>query len=185
MRQDRPQTSVWDNEGFKTERQNIMMTFSDAKECTFQPSVCTRMPNKLKQHMKDTHTWATGIVDRKTTMKDFILKFGDNFSRFPRIYRYGVYKRAVVWAKNGDYRRAYKAIAENFNIKELKQEFSGKLHDDTPHPIFAPDKLDLDEEKTNKIASEDFKDEGNKNFLQEIYQFIRKLENYETDLLKT
>lgn len=49
MRQDRPQTSVWDKEGYVEERKRIMMTLSDAKECTFQPQVGYRMPKQLKR----------------------------------------------------------------------------------------------------------------------------------------
>lgn len=107
--------------------------------------------------MRDLHTWAPNYVDRKGTIDNFLNKFGQNFRRFPRIYRYGIYKRAVVFAKKGDYLKAYKSIAENFNIKEIKIEFQDKdIH--KPHTIFTDEKLDLDEELTSKIPVEDFKD---------------------------
>lgn len=96
--------------------------------------------------MKDTHTWAPGIVDKTGNMKQFVLKYGDNCSQFPQIYRYGIYKRAVIWAHNGDYRRAYQAIAENFNLREIKNEFKDK-NINKSHAIFSEEKLALDEEK--------------------------------------
>ena len=122
--EDRPETSVWDNNGYLPERMQIMMTFTDAKECTFQPSVCVRMPNKLKRRIKDIHNWAGSYVDHKGTFENFLKKFGDNFVRYPKVYRFGIYKKAVITAKKGDYLGAYKLLAKVFNIHEMKKEFN-------------------------------------------------------------
>jgi hypothetical protein len=35
LNKNKPETSVWDIEGYQKERNNIIMLFSDAKECTF------------------------------------------------------------------------------------------------------------------------------------------------------
>lgn len=120
---DRPETNVWDKSGYMNERQKIMMTFSDAKECTFTPMVCSRMPNKLKEHMKRTHNWATNVVDKKATFKHFLSQFGENFKRVPTVYKYGIYRRALTLHKKGDYFNSYKLIAEHFNINQMKVLF--------------------------------------------------------------
>ena len=70
------------------------MTFSDAKECTFQPSVCTRMPNKLRKQMREIHNWAPTYIDKKAKFENFLSKFGDNFKRVPQVYKFGIYRRA-------------------------------------------------------------------------------------------
>lgn len=71
------------------------MTFSDAKECTFQPSVCTRMPNKLKNTLRDQYNWTGAYIDKKGSFEHFVEKFGKNFRLKPKIYRFGVYKQAI------------------------------------------------------------------------------------------
>jgi hypothetical protein len=69
------------------------------------------MPKKLKQHMKETHNWAAHVVDKKATFENFLNKFGENFQKYPKIYKYGCYRRATFLAKKGEYLSAYKLIA--------------------------------------------------------------------------
>lgn len=83
-----------------------------------------RMPKKLKRRIKDIHNWAGSYVDRKGTFENFLKKFGDNFVRYPKVYRFGIYKKSVITAKKGDFLAAYKMLAKVFNIRELKREFN-------------------------------------------------------------
>jgi len=49
---------------------------------------------------------------------------GDNFSkRFPTIYKYGKFKRALRFWKEDQYVKAYKEIAEAFHIDVIKKHF--------------------------------------------------------------
>ena len=76
---DVPEIDAWDKKGYLPERLKVMMTFSDAQECTFQPRVCSRMPKPIKRHMKSVHNWAGPILDRKASFENFLSKFGQNF----------------------------------------------------------------------------------------------------------
>jgi len=77
---------VWAVNEYIKERLNILMTFSDAKECTFKPFI-NRDGKKL---------W---------TLKHWIEKMGENFEKkFPMIFKYGVYRRAYIFYKKREYR---------------------------------------------------------------------------------
>lgn len=55
------------------------MTFSDIKECTFRPFV-------NKQRGKQMYT-----------IKEWVEKLGENFkSRFPMVYKMGIYRRSII-----------------------------------------------------------------------------------------
>lgn len=43
--------------------------------------------------------------------------------RFPTIYKYGKFKRAVRFWKEDQHIKAYKEIAEAFNINQIKKYF--------------------------------------------------------------
>jgi hypothetical protein len=50
---------------------------------------------------------------------------GTNFSsRYPVIYKYGKFKRALRFWKEDRYIQAYKEIAEAFNIDNIKKQFN-------------------------------------------------------------
>ena len=160
------------------------MTFSDAKECTFQPAVGIRMPNKLKHNMRETHTWAPTFIDRKGKFENFLRKFGENFKKCPRVFKYGIYRRAATLARKGEYLQAYKLIALNFDLRGMKIEFNDPDRN-KHHPTYNYDKLGIDDDEIKKIGYEDFKDESNRNFLIEVYQFIKTLEKHEFALEQT
>jgi len=50
---------------------------------------------------------------------------GTNFStRYPTIYKYGKFKRALRLWKEDKYIQAYKELAEAFNINSIKKHFN-------------------------------------------------------------
>lgn len=56
---DYERNSCWQKEEFFMNRLSIMMTLSDAKECTFTPNVGSKMPNKHKELMQQEYAaWA-------------------------------------------------------------------------------------------------------------------------------
>lgn len=106
------------------------------------------------------------------------------------IYRYGVYKRAIVAYRKQDYRQAYQYIAEAFNIPDLKIIFRDpEAKHKKEHPIFNNQNLGIDQEEAAKQPHEDmqlaeveYQEKAEYKFLLEVYQFIKKLENYEQQL---
>ena len=59
VEEDYDRTSCWQKEEFFLSRLSIMMSLSDAKECTFTPIVGSRMPNKHKELMQQEYAaWA-------------------------------------------------------------------------------------------------------------------------------
>ncbi len=52
------------------------------------------MPNVLKKEMKRIHNWAAANVDRRGTFENFLAKFGDNFVKMPKVFKYGIFRRA-------------------------------------------------------------------------------------------
>lgn len=57
---------------------------------------------------------------------------GDNFmKKFPTIYKYGKFKRALRYWKEGQNIKAYKEIGEAFNIVNLKKHFNPEFNPKT------------------------------------------------------
>ncbi|CAK56828.1 unnamed protein product (macronuclear) [Paramecium tetraurelia] len=192
---DRPKTSVWDSDNYQSERCNIMMTFSDAKECTFQPAVCYRMPEKLKRVILQTHNWAQNNVGKSGSLKHFLSQFGDNFKKVPSIYRFGIFKRSQVLYRKGDYRKSYQLLALSFNIRDLKLIFRDpevKMKQPKPHPIFNAQNMGLDEDELKKVPHEnlqlmepEYQNKPEYKFLLEVYLFIKQMESYEDSLYQS
>jgi len=79
-----------------------MMTFDDAKECTFTPFV-------------------NGERKKTFSIKGWIDGLGENFKlRFPMIFKFGMFRRAHIIKNKRDYRSSYKTILDNFNIYHIK-----------------------------------------------------------------
>ena len=50
---------------------------------------------------------------------------GENFTRrFPGLYKYGIFKRCVNWWRRGENVKAYKKLAEVFDIDKIKKYFN-------------------------------------------------------------
>lgn len=71
------------------------MTYSDASHCIFQPMIGKRLPDRYKNiilSIPDYSKAKNNLVDNPNFEK-WVEKFGDNFgSRFPMLFKYGVYR---------------------------------------------------------------------------------------------
>jgi hypothetical protein len=57
--------------------------------------------------------------------KKWVKKMGENFTnRFPIIFKYGKFKKALRYYKEDKYIRSYKEIAEAFDIEGIKKKFN-------------------------------------------------------------
>ena len=117
--------TAWVKEGFEKERLNFLMTLSDAKNCTFYPKTGSNIPEKHKTMIKNHYpSWANEMLEHKAdSFEEWVNKMGDNFSRrFPTIYKFGKFKRAVNFLRRDLFIKAYKEIADAFNIESIKKE---------------------------------------------------------------
>jgi tetratricopeptide (TPR) repeat protein len=110
---------------------------------------------------------------------------GTNLSkRFPSIYKYGRFKKALRYWKEEQYIKAYKEIAEVFNIDHIKKTFNPTYD---PHKnqsvMFSKDRLKL--ENDGPKPQEDFGDAANHKFLEDVYILLMFLESHEKDLQKS
>lgn len=118
--------TAWDKKAYLEERLNFMMTLSDAENCTFYPKTGSNIPLKYKQQIKDQYqSWAHEMLETKAGgFDEWVNRMGTDFlKRFPTIYKYGKFNRARLFLKRDLYIRAYKEIAESFNIASMKKHY--------------------------------------------------------------
>ncbi len=78
LNKNKPETSVWDIEGYQKERNNIIMLFSDAKECTFQPAVCTRLPQMKRDKVESyKFSWFDSNIKYSRSFKRYLKSIDD------------------------------------------------------------------------------------------------------------
>lgn len=97
---------------------------------------------------------------------------GENFSdRYPVIYKYGKFKRALRLWKEDKFLQAYREIAGSFHIDSIKKHFNPKYD---PHKfktiLFSKENLKLDDKKP--LPQESFADKGYEKFLEDVYILV-------------
>lgn len=118
--------TCWDKDSFQEHRKLFLMKLSDAKECTFYPKTGSNIPKKYKDRiLKEYPSWSNEMMEHKLVNFDnWVKKMGDNFcKRFPAIYKYGKYKRAVNLVRRNQFIAAYKELADSFNIPSMKKNY--------------------------------------------------------------
>jgi len=187
IEEDIERTSCWQKDEYYMTRLNVMMRLSDAKECTFTPNVGSKMPKQYKELMQREYgVWANQFLSvTKSSFDEWVNAMGDNFSkRFPTIYKYGKFKRALRYWKEDKFIKAYKEIAEAFNIDSIKRNFDPTYD---PHKfkssMFSKENLKLEDEGYK--PQENFNDAPNARFLEDVYILIMFLESQEKDLKKS
>lgn len=181
--------TCWQKDEFYTARLNMMMRLSDAKECTFTPNVGSKMPKEYKELMLQEYAaWANQfLTSTKSSFDEWVNAMGDNLSkRFPTIYKYGKFKRALRFWKEEQYVKAYKEIAEAFHIDDIKKHFDPTFRPNSIHnrsTLYSKENLKVNEE--TYIPSENFNDAPNARFLEDVYILIMFLESHEKDLKKS
>lgn len=174
IEEDIERTSCWQKDEYYMTRLNVMMRLSDAKECTFTPNVGSKMPKQYKELMQREYgVWANQFLSvTKSSFNEWVNAMGDNFSkRFPTIYKYGKFKRALRYWKEDKFIKAYKEIAEAFNIDSIKRNFDPTYD---PHKfkssMFSKENLKLEDEGYK--PQENFNDAPNARFLEDVYILI-------------
>ena len=99
------------------------MKLEDAKECTFTPMIGCRAPDYIKRYLKESKVeYGQEILEilfsKKPNFEKWIENMGICFrDRYPRIYRFGIYKRLLRILKDYNYKKAFQIVQENFNLQ--------------------------------------------------------------------
>ena len=68
LESDFEKVNCWTKDEFFKHKLNLMMTYDDAKNCTFTPSIGNKMPKSYKELILDQyHSWATNYLNSKAT----------------------------------------------------------------------------------------------------------------------
>ena len=99
------------------------MRYDDAKNCTFQPAVGSRVNDNYKNFMqtecKDFLELPEDYFNKDKKFSKFIEKMGPNFKfRSPKLYKLGILKKVSLFMKNEqNYEDAYKLLRRTFNVE--------------------------------------------------------------------
>lgn len=117
---------AWDKKELADERLKFLMTYDEAKNCTFYPKTGSNIPKKYKEKIVELYpSWGESIIESKPgSFSEWVQRMGDNFlRRFPTIYKFGKFNKARIFLRREQYVKAYKEIAEAFHIQAIKKEF--------------------------------------------------------------
>ncbi|KRX08618.1 Cyclic nucleotide-binding protein [Pseudocohnilembus persalinus] len=157
------QISAWTNNDYQKERENIMLTYTEAKECTFTPNI--------------------GIPRQGRTFEEWVEKFGENFKKSqPRIFKLGVLKQCQLLIQQKDYLGAYSKLSENFNVEQIKEHYCQE--EGKTYKMLGTDSQynygkDSPAEQKRNMPNENFEDPNNKTILSDVYTMVTFLEKYE------
>lgn len=170
LKRQREQISAWVDDKFIKEKENIMLTYSDAANCTFVP---------------DIH-----VPREERSLKKWVDDLGENLlKKQPRIYKLGVMKQCQILIEKKKYLEAYEKLRETFNIEEIKeriaQERGLKYEMISDESVYVKGKKESAEALKKKMKNENFEDPRNKNILLDVYNMVTFLEDYEKSILKT
>lgn len=113
---------LWDNKKLEEEKLKVMMTFEEAKECRFEPMVGLRAPLEVKSVLKSRQLEYGDMVQeilfsRKPSFEKWLERMGPDFKlRYPKVYRFGVYKRCITLMELRKYTEAATLLYENFKV---------------------------------------------------------------------
>lgn len=118
--------TCWFQDEVEKQKLKVIMRLEDARECTFAPKVGSKMPTKYKNVMQDTFpALASEMLKETSTFEKWVDRMGVNFrSRYPLIFKYGKYKRAYKFYREGKFIMAYKEIYSAFHVESIKRYFN-------------------------------------------------------------
>ncbi|KAL4498453.1 hypothetical protein ABPG72_013259 [Tetrahymena utriculariae] len=185
---DRPDTSVWDNKVCQKEREQIMMKFEEAQNCTFNPGIGYRMNKRNKFIFLQSKINSPLFLEKPKGFDLAVQKMGENFKdKYPWLYKKGIIKKAWFLIQNGDIPEAYSSLCDNFHIKSIITHFNPKVTkflQDDPDSQFNFEKIGKKEKQEEKLKRENFENPRNRELLKEIYDQLMFMEANERDVIK-
>lgn len=111
---------VWEKDEYKKERMNILMTFDEVQNCTFHPTVRSKMPPELKIS-KDNPDFLYGKPE--TSMKKKVDEYLHS-KEFKRAEMVGYFNKAMKEFREGRAINAYKKLNKHFNLDQIRSAFN-------------------------------------------------------------
>lgn len=138
------------------------MSFSDVRECLFEPVIGSRVPKKEMDLATRLYPGVNQVfANEKADFDLWVGKLGKNFAaRDPLLYKTGIYKKARVLYQAGKYQLMLELLNDNFNIPSIKQHFSG---DKT---------IPQDSEK----PAENFNDPHSRELMERVYELVNSVQ---------
>jgi len=157
----------WRREDMAEAKQKIFMSYADARECTFEPIVGTKVPKKHFELAKYLHPGISQHFneDSVPVPQTWVEEFGKNFQRRDAlIYKTGVYKQAKLLFEAGKFSKFKEKLNEAFNIPFIMNHFK-------PGSVTDPAKL-------HEKPLEDISNPASKELLDHIYNMICSMKEY-------
>ena len=120
----------WRREDMLSHKQQVFMSFSDAKECTFEPIIGSKLPKKQVDLALKTFTELRNIYepDKPPNFEMWATRRrGEKKeSRDPYIKKSGKYKKARAFFYQGYPEKALQILEKKFNIPCILEKYTGE-----------------------------------------------------------
>ncbi|CAG9332380.1 unnamed protein product [Blepharisma stoltei] len=151
----------WARPDTLNKREQIFMSYADARECTFEPKTGSKVPKKhLDLAMKTFGELRNTIQPGEApNFAMWVNRMGKNFrSREPLIFKTGIYKQAKALFHQGAPEAAKKKLVDNFNIPCILDHWEpGKnrptMNEKPPEEFNNPEALELMENVYNLFCA--------------------------------
>lgn len=146
---------VWEKEEYRKDRENILMTFDEVENCTFHPTVRSKMPPELKIS-KENPDMLYGKPE--TNMKKKVDEYLAS-KEYKRALMIGVFNKAMKEFREGRPINAYKTLHAQFNLDQIRTFYNkndpGPSEGTALYSILHPEKQqkfkDDEEEPVEKV----------------------------------
>jgi len=156
------QLKPWRRPDTQQQRSKIFMSFSDVRECIFEPVIGSRVPKKEMDLATSLYPGVNQVfANEKADFDLWVGKLGKNFAaRDPLLYKTGLYKKARVLYQAGRYQLMLELLNDHFNIPSIRTHFSG---DKTIPP---------DAEK----PAENFNDPHSRELMEKVFELVNSVQ---------
>ena len=118
---------AWEECDYNAERQQIMMKFDDAQNCTFNPTLGWKIPTEWQEMAIRKYNFSTDFYKKPETSKEAINSFIERAIEDPHRKfnaKMGTFKRAaLLYYSKGNIKEAYQRICESFNVNYLREVY--------------------------------------------------------------
>jgi hypothetical protein len=170
------------DEQIMEERKKIFLCLSEAEHCTFEPKL-----NKEENQLTNEE-----IINKRISNKMWVTQMGGNFSsRFPLVYKEGIYKKAVIMFQEGRFTDVLNQLQNAFDLDLIKSHFDPKYAEIYKKKKLEENKKDGDAPRNDfhsmfnggggekkKAEPDDFSNPKNKQICFEVYSILKAIDDH-------
>ena len=167
--------NLWKRPDLKKDKEQIFMCFDDAEHCTFEPKLIKRDGEPQEKDY---------FVNSRLNNMKWVNDMGTNFTTIRgTIYKEGILKRAKILFADGRYEDTIKELKKGFDLEAIKifkknGEYKPKQKDNNNNNNNNQPRSIFDRKKNENEPTEDFKNEKNKQLIEEVYFMLKTIEEY-------